>query len=218
MASWHFDAHFALRRVSSSSWSKGFTAPVVGGVNHRGGQEGQFVPNQGAKLTPCPARCVSLPLGTGDGDNSPDAELAPQKLAPPKGRTCVKLGVQCCSIFPRISPAGQPPPGFCDTILHHGCNKTLNELQAVFTMFACSPGAKFGFWCTTGQPAELSLLHSPTANAPGVMVSIGGDLSRVTGEGLGVAPDTGFLGPLGYDNKLNPNAHVDSDQDRRKLE
>ncbi|KAI7957878.1 hypothetical protein MJO29_006095, partial [Puccinia striiformis f. sp. tritici] len=134
----------------------------------------------------------------------------------------------------------------CDTILHHGCNKTLNELQAVFTMFACSPGAKFGFWCTTGSlllqgpsvkrlcdqaslklanktedciwPAELSLLHSPTANAPGVMVSIGGNLSRVTGEGLGVAPDTGFLGPLGYDNKLNPNAHVDSDQDRRKLE
>lgn len=55
--------------------------------------------------------------------------------------------------------------------------------------------------------AELSLLDSPTANAPGVMVSIGGDLSRVTGEGLEVAPDTGFLGTLRH---AQPQVHHDS--------
>ncbi|MBW0514451.1 hypothetical protein O181_054166 [Austropuccinia psidii MF-1] len=46
-------------------------------------------------------------------------------------------------------------------------------------------------------PAELCLLDSPTANASAVMASIGSDLARVTGEGLEIAPDTGFLGTLG---------------------
>jgi len=67
--------------------------------------------------------------------------------------------------------------------------------------------------------AELSVLDSPTANAPGVMVSIGGDLSRVTGEGLDVAPDTGFLGSRAANHKLLPAAaQTDSDLDRRKSE
>jgi len=43
-------------------------------------------------------------------------------------------------------------------------------------------------------PVELSLLDAPTANSPAVMVSIGKDIARVTGEGLEVAPDTGFAG------------------------
>ncbi|KNZ45739.1 hypothetical protein VP01_784g7 [Puccinia sorghi] len=69
------------------------------------------------------------------------------------------------------------------------------------------------------SPAELSLLDSPTANAPGVMVSIGGDLSRVTGEGLEVAPDTGFLGYRVFNDKLHPAAvQSDADQDRRKAD
>jgi len=67
--------------------------------------------------------------------------------------------------------------------------------------------------------AELSVLDSPTANAPGVMVSIGGDLSRVTGEGLDVAPDTGFLGSRAANLKPPPAAaQTDPDLDRRKSE
>lgn len=46
-------------------------------------------------------------------------------------------------------------------------------------------------------PRQLSVLDAPTANSPAVMVSIGSDLSRVTGEGLHVAPDTGIEGSLG---------------------
>jgi hypothetical protein len=45
-------------------------------------------------------------------------------------------------------------------------------------------------------PAELAILDAPTANSPAVMVSIGSDLSRVTGEGKEVAEDTGIAGTL----------------------
>jgi len=44
------------------------------------------------------------------------------------------------------------------------------------------------------SPGELAVLDAPTANSPAVMVSIGSDLERVTGEGLEVAPDTGIAG------------------------
>lgn len=43
-------------------------------------------------------------------------------------------------------------------------------------------------------PAELAILDAPTANSNAVMVSIGSDLARVTGDGLEVAPDTGIAG------------------------
>ncbi|KAI8457845.1 HCO3 transporter family-domain-containing protein, partial [Phakopsora pachyrhizi] len=55
------------------------------------------------------------------------------------------------------------------------------------------------------SPYELSLLDSPTANAPGVMASIGGDLARVTGDGFKVAPDTGFLGTLADSSATTTN-------------
>lgn len=45
-------------------------------------------------------------------------------------------------------------------------------------------------------PGELAILDAPTANSPAVMVSIGSDLERVTGEGLEVAPDTGIAGTM----------------------
>lgn len=47
-------------------------------------------------------------------------------------------------------------------------------------------------------PAELAILDAPTANSPAVMVSIGSDLSRVTGEGKEVAEDTGLAGSLAH--------------------
>ena len=43
-------------------------------------------------------------------------------------------------------------------------------------------------------PGELAILDAPTANSAAVMVSIGSDLARVTGQGLEVAPDTGIAG------------------------
>ena len=45
-------------------------------------------------------------------------------------------------------------------------------------------------------PAELAILDAPTANSAAVMVSIGSDLARVTGEGKEVAEDTGIAGTL----------------------
>jgi len=46
------------------------------------------------------------------------------------------------------------------------------------------------------SPEDLAILDAPTANSPAVMVSIGSDLSRVTGEGKVVAEDTGIAGTL----------------------
>lgn len=46
------------------------------------------------------------------------------------------------------------------------------------------------------SPEDLAILDAPTANSPAVMVSIGSDLARVTGEGKVVAEDTGIAGTL----------------------
>ena len=58
------------------------------------------------------------------------------------------------------------------------------------------------------SPAELAILDAPTANSAAVMVSIGSDLERVTGEGREVADDTGIAGTLakGEDGKPDMQA------------
>lgn len=60
-------------------------------------------------------------------------------------------------------------------------------------------------------PEDLAILDAPTANSPAVMVSIGSDLSRVTGEGKEVAEDTGIAGSLA---KPSPSA----DEEKAHLE
>jgi len=52
---------------------------------------------------------------------------------------------------------------------------------------------------------ELRILDAPTANSKSVMVSIGGALERVTGEGVAVAADNGIEGTL-HDNDGNEKA------------
>jgi boron transporter len=44
------------------------------------------------------------------------------------------------------------------------------------------------------SPRELSILDAPTADSSAVLVSVGAEIERVTGEGLDVAPDTGIEG------------------------
>ncbi|GAA95488.1 uncharacterized protein L969DRAFT_15407 [Mixia osmundae IAM 14324] len=44
------------------------------------------------------------------------------------------------------------------------------------------------------SPEELAVLDSPTADSEAVLVSLGGEAGRATGEGYAVAPDTGIAG------------------------
>ena len=54
-------------------------------------------------------------------------------------------------------------------------------------------------------PTELAILDAPTANSAAVMVSIGSDLERVTGEGKEVAEDTGIAGTLAKGSDGQPD-------------
>lgn len=62
------------------------------------------------------------------------------------------------------------------------------------------------------SPLELKILDAPTADADGVLASLGHEPERVTGRGVEVAVDTGIAGELYFKKSLDS----DEDEDERE--